>query len=1319
MESETQTIDIFSLNNPYMIQGTRFAYLTDRLRRIKANIDNVVPYKIGDTVSVRSDGVKDKVKIDRKSNQTIIEFDADIMVSNVVKQTYMSTYLNIEELSQFLIERGFLSYATVFDTNIKKDDVKFSNFITKSEVDNTFLTSSEDHSVYDKGMQYIYDPILDQDKIVLSEDEFDKRFLMSQKVETKITVKNDQIDSIQATKMIAKDIFASASYQYAGSDASTLGYMVNNTVSVSSLIQTTNLQIETRLDGSAITNLESLQYFRMSYADKNTPELIESTSKSPISDTNLLDSEIEDCVVSGEDVLDIMEQKSSGIIGEEVSSLDEFSNLIEGMCPIRNNYLPLDFNIGSPVYGGTNINNGASLVNVVSFMDYISPIANKSVKIHNIEDLYGKEEKIGILFDYYAQLTGERPDIANLDTGGFVDIIRHLICNLSNLNSTNIPKKPEEIKFELKRQHYYIPLDMSGLLTFKIPLVYPNIIVPRFIDIPNINLFIPMFANFINISSTLRYPDIRAQAYIPIPQIPFIPLQQQFGGSHPDILREVHSLLTPEPKPVNQTEGINLVISDPFENYLIFFYYDSNLKERYVVESKRQFNMLEVFIIVNKLKMIFTQEYYHLDACSEEMVSRDYYIMYILSKAIEKAHKESNMRFNVDLNFMSEKQDIDNSGNSQSSNSNAHQYLCAHDIKVASRAEINPDVVSAMTNSETNDIESVSQSEILSADAINISNNGFSVSSGVFDIIDNLAAVIVDKTNTYVAGKILDRNSDVDSTMYTFSELNGIEEGDVLVDYITAFPAKRRYSYAQPQKGVFSSEGLMTEKKNIMEIVHPFEAITFSSSIQNRDRRYDATPLSYGDKEMYVWRISDSSDSVEVINTPILHVDGASDAVVNIYDKIIFIEPISSSSYDYFCAGIDFDVTSGTSQVNGQTVQTLSVEGKTLVFPKEVASLSKKLTAQDYVDDWKSPNVISGFASMTASIGDIGFSVNNIPENLFSGAKDNSNMHIEHSLLSVSYQNNSFSGMEATMFFEETNPSVSSGVDPTKVENISSLDSLDPNAPEQDAGITPGAYSMTLSFNVSKYEPRVSNNQLVDIFKTGKAKIKINIGVIDGLQDSGGDILAQGFSQEEVPSGANNDPILYIHPHEILLNYMEARAYSHSTEDGNGFIHKIELARAIAEQLVEGSTGDNFNSFYNLAYSEYQTGDTIIDTGFDLRNSSMKAGDVLITDLQTKGVSFAYKHAGQNPAFPVIRGYYGTSEIDFESGARLIGTMPSPIPDTFVLGEGVTAEDMLENMELDSIQIAFFVSKYSIEVYCKNVGAILSENRIVTTNTIK
>lgn len=1318
MESGTQTIDIFSLNNPYMIKGTKFAYLTDRLRRMKTALDGVTPYSIGDKVSVRSDGIKDKIKIDIKSNRTVVEFDANIVVSNVIKKTYVSTYLNIEELNLFLIDKGFLSYATVFGANIKKDDVRFSNFITKNEIDVAYLTSSENHFVYNKGMKYIYDPDLDQDKVVLSEDEFDKRFLMSKKPESKITVSSDQIDSIEATRMVAKDISASTAYQYDGLDASTLGYIANHTISVASLVQTESLKMETRLDGGGITNLESLQYFRMSYADKNFPELIEATSKSPMSDSNLTETEVGDYVVLGEDVIDMMEQKSDEIIGEKISSIDEFSSLIEGVCPVSNNYLPLDFDTGTPIYGGTNIGNGASLVNVVSFMDYISPISNKSMAIHNIASLYGKEDKLGIVLDYHAQLTGKRLDIALLDAGTLTDTLRLAICNLTHLNSTNIPKKPEEITIEIKRQHYFIPLELSGLLDFKIPLVYPHIIVPRYIDIPNINLFIPMSAVFVNISKSIKYPNISAQAYIPIPQIPFIPLQQQFGGGHVDVLRGVQSLFVPEPMPMNPPESIHLIISDQFSNYLIFFYYDSDLKERYVVESKRQFNMLEVFIIINKLKTIFTKEYYHLKGCSEEMVSRDYYIMYIVSKAIEKAYQESNMRFNVNLNFMSEKQDA-NDNNEQAPASNANRDLCDYGISVASKAEINSDAASEIVNSELIHMESVTMSEILNADSINVPASELPIEDRIFEVIDNIASVIVEKTNTYVAGKILDRDSDVDSKIYTFSELNGIEEGDVLMDYITAFPAKRRYSYPQPQKGVFSSEGLMLEKKNIMEIVHPFEAITFSSSIQDRGRRYDATPLSYGDKEMYVWKISDSSDSTELINTPVLHVDGSSDAVVNIYDKIILVEVTSPTSYDYFCVGIDFDVTSKAIQKNGRTLETLSVDGKTLLFPREVASLKRKLMSQDYIDDWRSPNVMSGFASMRMSIGDLDLPINTIPENLFSGVKDNSNIHLSHSPLSIAYRNNDSFGMEATMFFDDTEPSVSSGVDLTKIENISSLDSLDPNAPEQVPGTTPGAYSMTLSFDVSKYEPRIVSNQLIDTLKTGKVKMKINIGVIDGLQDSGGDILAQGFSQEEIPDTAGVDPSLYIHPHEVLIDYMEAREYKHLTEDGDGFIHKIDLARIVAEQLNDASTGDSFNRFYNLVYSTYQTGDTFIDTVFDLKSSSMKAGDVLITNLQTKGVSFAYKHAGQNPASPVIRGYYGTSEIDFESGTRLIGTMPSPIPDSFIREEDVTTELMLENIELDSIQIAFFISKYSIEVYCKNIGAILSENRTVTTNTIK
>lgn len=1310
---QQQTLDVFSLNNPYMISGSNFVYLQGRLQRIKSSIEELRLYKIGDKVAIRSDGIRDKIKIE-KSGETEIQFDATLYSDNVFKKTYTSNYLNIEELLEFLSEKRFIMYSKVFLENLKMEDVPFSNFMSKEKVESSLLPIGEERVVSNKGMVYIFDPILDQSKVILSEDTFDNEFLLCEKIEPKIEVSNDAITTIVAEKMTGVNIMASSSYAYLDDDAVTAGYASSSTKSISSLELTERLRVETNTQGNGILTLGSLNNFASSYAGNLQPELTSLVTKSPISNTLEDDADLDDCVLSGNDVSDMMNTMSKSLFGENISSLEEFATLVDGMCPTTDNYLPLDFDVGSPIYGGTNMANGASLVNVKTFMDYLSPIANKDVKIHNIASFYGKEDYLGDTFDYYAQLTGTRPDFSTLTFGEFVDIVRHVICNLSKLNSTNIPKQPDEVQVEIKSQFYYIPLNMFGLTTFNVPLVFPVIIAPKYVDVPNIYLYIPMSVNYISFTQQLVFPEIQAQPFVPTPQIPFLPMLQSLS-SFASQMGDPHRVLSPEPEPSMTPPPINLVIADPFENYLVLFYYDASLEERYVAHSKRQFNMLEVLILLNKLKGIFSDPFYHIDGCVEELVSRDYYAMYILSEAIKIAHSKSNMRFNVDLNFVSESEadKVEEEDAEDSALAENKVNRCTPDIVSASSVQVNDALLLNVIEQEGTTLPSVTSSEILSSDDISLSANG------VFDIIDELANIIINKTNDYASGKILHRDSDVDTKMYVFSELDGISVGDILIDYVSAAPAKIRYTYPQSQKGVFSSIGLMDDTKTIVEIVHPFEAITFQSDILTRDRRYAATPLTYGDREFYIWKISDSAEVVDLQNTPVLHIEDSTDAVVDIYDKIVLVDMISPSSYKYYCVGIDFTATTGTTVISGRTLKTLEVGDKKLVFPKEADSLIDGIIKKDYVDDWISPNVLSGFAGLTASIGEGVVQTNTIPDHLFSGAKDNSDMLVENVVLSVNYQDNETEGMEVTLFFEQTEPEITSGVDLTLVENISSLDSLDPNAPEQTDGITPGAYSMTLSIGLVKYEPRVgSSGELISSIKKGKAKLKIIIGVIDGLQDAGGDILAQGYSQDEIPTVAGN-PLLYTHPHETLLDYYETRPYTHVTEDGNGFIHKINLAAVIAEQLVDVYTGDTFNTFLDLTNGQYQQGDVFIDTNFNISNSAIKAGDVRIVELKTQGVSFAYKHAGHNPEFPVIRGYYGTSEIDFESGKRLIGTMPSPIPDTFTIDEDVSTESMLQNMELDSIQIAFFVSKYTIEVYCRNVGAILSENRIVTTNVLQ
>jgi hypothetical protein len=299
--------------------------------------------------------------------------------------------------------------------------------------------------------------------------------------------------------------------------------------------------------------------------------------------------------------------------------------------------------------------------------------------------------------------------------------------------------------------------------------------------------------------------------------------------------------------------------------------------------------------------------------------------------------------------------------------------------------------------------------------------------------------------------------------------------------------------------------------------------------------------------------------------------------------------------------------------------------------------------------------------------------------------------------------------------------SESSGIDGGIKENISDLTSVVIETGEQEPGDVPMALSCRLNMHLSKYEPYIDvAKRLHEAVRKTFVSLEITLGVIDGLQDLRGDILAQGYTQEQIDEAVENGAshVCYIGPKgasKILLT--PTRMTDTGLPEGNeiGTLFALDTTKMIMEVVKNapsscGVEGEPFGKVYNVMDDEYIDGTPMINTG-NIPPEDLKAlGVVSIDGISTPGFLLAYKHAGTNKKKPIVVGYTGTSELDLLEEKMIIGTTPSVFPVTIITHQA-SGYSLVPTLDPDNSGIVIFINDKTIEFFVRDVFAPLAQNR--------
>jgi hypothetical protein len=203
--------------------------------------------------------------------------------------------------------------------------------------------------------------------------------------------------------------------------------------------------------------------------------------------------------------------------------------------------------------------------------------------------------------------------------------------------------------------------------------------------------------------------------------------------------------------------------------------------------------------------------------------------------------------------------------------------------------------------------------------------------------------------------------------------------------------------------------------------------------------------------------------------------------------------------------------------------------------------------------------------------------------------------------------------------------------------------------------------------------------------ETGNISVCAVFGCVDGKKDENGDIIAQDFKEEDIPTEA--EYTRYIGPSVSLV---EVTKYERIDDLS---LFTMSLARAA-----------------QLAVSDSENTPVIIDqTGEGAK--AILAEDVIVIDsISTPGGIMHYKHKGSDPEWPIVSTFGGSEGTAFNNGNFIISSGAGPLPNIKYTGKTEPSE---EDYGAAKGLFNIYINLSSITFAIQDMKAPLSQNRTV------
>lgn len=1316
----TDTLDFENVNAPFIVLGKNQYFLTQKAEKIRNFVSKLDVFTDKDAISLRSNGIKDYFKLGMKGLRLNVYGDILIKSSAYTKDDTPenlitdTTPINMKELRAEMLNLGFLEKNHTYTSLLDKSLLLLSNMVSFSGMESSCI--ERDVSVVSLvSPECIMSDRKNGTELVdrgTMQDEFIHKILKMDQ----LNVSSDNVAIARFDSSLAQFIEFENGYEpKIGNDAISIKYGKEHGYIIDEEMRAPVYINNPGNNNSPINKKKAIEFSDM-YISKDE---MRSVNIIIDRDSPIMES---DFVVSSVEAREFIDNYINRILDPSIDSIDEFKGYLGYLCEIGDDYIGYDFAIkGGKVYLGFDYNNMYSIFNSEAIQRVLFEKTGQydtTLGIVFDASRYFKDQKEIDKLAAYSQQVNFEFDISKDTVAQVFKQIQGIVGKLCMMTPdvVSVDVKPVEVPVFKPNSVILSPSFPSYIVAYTSSYIVAPVFIkeykPFYFVQPRLDTRMYTYLSNLFIQAPIYFKELKLTIVTPLTLSPITRIYSPV------------SLKTPYPS--GRAEAVSFTREDGVEDRLVIFKAENGCRNRYKVTSTRTVNMMDVGIVMPATRV--EGKFFWYDKEESIVMTKPKFMQSLLSDIICKTNEKSDYFFNINIHAG------ENGGG---------LYSSTNDISV--RCRIN-EAAEEDDRTIPEKIIDTFDSDFFSLNGVTIDNNGDETGEAIFSeteitdidtimssvkfdgwedfrgvkymsVVDEISTKLHDAIEQYVSTRRIDKWSQIEAedSMVDIVSVNNISRGVFLAEYINVeWPSSPEYDFRSvgDPLGIWSSS--LNVSASLIDVVLPYDNIlvgntTGQDAISDRVDYMNSPPSpTPGSNKIYIWSPSIVGNETKIDNFPYSPLDSSSQGVISVFSPTIFVWN-NGPIYHYDIAGdqnaeitvgtkeIDVIVYSdGTSLTERRHIITYMGE-HTIILGKtdDYATPTPSSFSRDICDPWDSPYKIYGVLDLE---NDIQVSPAMITYTMFLSMRGTN-----VKMVNVNSTLNGGCG--------EKIDDLSSGISTTIRENTSTLEDIDSATLNQAEGETPGAISMILNMQAMKLLPP-SANSTADVVETTRVKLCITLGVVDGMKTDDGDILAQGMSQEEIDAIIGSaEPTTYVAPNRVVKDNTSVSRVAPKGKEATKFT--MDLESILKDNLISSETGKPFFEYFDPVDGDIKVSDMIIAPDTANMEDFVAVGTVTVGDFSSSGLSYYYKHAGQDPTRPVVHGYQGSSEIDFIGGKKLVATVPSPLPNVIVTNSE-NADDIIDNMSITSGEyVSVFLNRNNIQFLVPDTKAALSEKRTV------
>ena len=1312
-----ETLDYFNVNIPFYDLGINQHKLDNTVFNLHNFCVQTRIYTDKDKISIKSDGVYGYFTVDMISDIVSIQGPMTLYANSITKNTIPldsitnNSVLNMEELSYIMTREGFLSKIFNFDTIQKKADYPFSNLMSIENLDEIlYRRQSEDVSI----VSALVSGYMNGDQNIVNLSFCYDNFIPKREPIESISVEGDDITNITLTEGVLSRAEFIEGYQPSSllhiiplSYALDCGY--SSDPEIESPIYIHNPKYRRTPSNSSFLSSRADEYIKKS--DMHARSFyINHSMPGDIGDAD---------IISYDDAKNIISIAFDKLLSPGVDNISDFKKYLSSLCDVSNVYLDKTFTIpGGIVYIGSDCNRMDSIINfdLLSLMiDSKGDFSIGDCPILKASLYFGFSDRDDLnKFAAIAQKLDTPIDIGKNRIGqvySAIKVVASKICRMSPdiINSDN---DPVDVPLYMPEMIFTSPISFRAGVQ---PYIQTAMAVPIYNKPPFFVIFAPPYVytlvqpyipTLIAAPRYIRPSDSISTTGRPVVSTAIIPFSSHtmFMGGIPSF----NPYLTEPLRYFKRLDG-KVITGAVFSQATM----DGCYKSR--VDLYRTVNMIDVAAIETK---ITAGLFFWANTDKKRVILKPQMMSLFLGDVMCQLGAEIDVHMNVDfeVGFHTQKEASPpppGDGDDESLRSCLEPSATDTSIPYPSKmyGELEWDIGKKTITTDGGDYGDivVTETEVLQGNPTpNIELDGWIAYGGIEYVaaVKMVVSAIKRNIEEYFSARKTNYAELSEQSVASFDSIQGSIECAML-EYIdikntTLGP---EYEYEADPLGIFDSNITM-ECTPVSDIVPPYQLVMLNgdlSGINPDEYKKNPPPIKGGDNRIRIW--VPSSTPGEVWSSELKAISIASDnkGTVSTFGDVVYIhEPKEENGrYEYFASGVTVNVSTTDRDGEAYYVLGASISGATnRVILGKVAESPAPIKSDDPVlcqdfHDWVSPYTAGGGGTM-GSFGGTG-------------------------IVGSASEDKPVTVCSTTVQQEGDEPTCSSLIDPSKVENISDLSSIFVETGEQEYGEVPASITIPFNLILSKLRRNGEDSEIYEEINKTMQSIELTMGCIDGLQNIDGDVLSQGLSQLEIDDMlANNElaAVTYICPNSVSKEILSLTRVPHPTIQNKkiGSLFTVDMDKFINEKLV--LDGEDCQP-EGKPFGEYEDEDgfpkksEILMNTMDMDDQEISAeGLVLVESIGTPGYTSAFKHAGPNPKKPIVIGYNGSAEMSLFDKDRVVGTTPSRYMKVIhTYGENIF--QAIYKNENESDHVIIFITDKDIKIYVKDVYAPLSQNRVL------